>query len=287
MLGRITVLLLFLLLLWGNLVAGLKAGLACPDWPLCHGRAVPPFRWDIYMEYLHRVIAAVTAGALLSLAWKRFRSYRGASRAVPLLAAGILAGEIALGGAVVLLELPVRLTTLHFMAGMLLFVLAFYMTAFDGNSALPRFGGRGRAMLFLGLGILVFLQAGLGAYVRHSGSGLACPDFPYCGGSLLPPLDSGPVLVHFSHRLLAVLIFLTAGALYIFSIQERGMERSRALVLSFLLLMLGQIGIGGLVVLSRLNFVSAALHLAMALAMIAVLFHLWVREIRVREAGCR
>jgi heme A synthase len=44
MLGRVTVGLLFLLLVWGNLVAGLKAGLACPDWPLCHGKVLPPWR---------------------------------------------------------------------------------------------------------------------------------------------------------------------------------------------------------------------------------------------------
>ena len=52
MLGRVTVAILFLVLVWGNMVAGLKAGLACPDWPLCHGRVLPPLRWDIYMEFL-------------------------------------------------------------------------------------------------------------------------------------------------------------------------------------------------------------------------------------------
>jgi len=55
MLGRITVALFFLLLVWGNLVAGMKAGLACPDWPLCHGRVLPPFRLDVWMEFTHRV----------------------------------------------------------------------------------------------------------------------------------------------------------------------------------------------------------------------------------------
>ena len=67
MLGRVTVGLIFFLLVWGNLVAGLKAGLACPDWPLCHGKVLPPFRLDIYMEFLHRVIAAVAGTALIAL----------------------------------------------------------------------------------------------------------------------------------------------------------------------------------------------------------------------------
>jgi heme A synthase len=79
MLGRVTVGLLFLLLVWGNLVAGLKAGLACPDWPLCHGKVLPPFRWDIYMEFGHRVIAAVASVCLIALAARRYRKYEGSA----------------------------------------------------------------------------------------------------------------------------------------------------------------------------------------------------------------
>ena len=52
MLGKATVGLLFLLLVWGNLVAGLKAGLACPDWPLCHGKVLPPFRVAISYNFV-------------------------------------------------------------------------------------------------------------------------------------------------------------------------------------------------------------------------------------------
>ncbi|MEK6778067.1 MAG: COX15/CtaA family protein, partial [Candidatus Deferrimicrobiota bacterium] len=117
MLGRVTVGLFFLLLVWGNLVAGLKAGLACPDWPLCHGKILPPFRIDIYMEFLHRVIAALAGISLLGLCIRRFRDYRGGARSVPVLALALLSGEILLGGAVVLLQIPAQLTTVHFMVG--------------------------------------------------------------------------------------------------------------------------------------------------------------------------
>ena len=47
MLGRITLALFFLLLVWGNLVAGLEAGLGCPDWPLCRGVVIPPLKFDL------------------------------------------------------------------------------------------------------------------------------------------------------------------------------------------------------------------------------------------------
>src|SRR5512143_1719417 len=125
MLGRMTVGLFFLLLVWGNLVAGLKAGLGCPDWPLCHGRVLPPFRFDVWMEFMHRIIAVTAAVFLLLLSRKRFKDYSGSAKAVPLAAVGLLAAEIMIGGMVVLLELPMQLTTLHFMTGMAVFILAF------------------------------------------------------------------------------------------------------------------------------------------------------------------
>jgi len=280
MLGRVTVGLFFLLLVWGNIVAGLKAGLACPDWPLCHGKVLPPFRLDIYMEFFHRVIAAVAAGFLVALSWRRFRDYRGAARTVPLVALGLLAGEIALGGAVVLLHLPVQLTTVHFMVGLVVFLLAVYMASFDGVREPPSFSLSGRSALFFGVGALVFLLAALGAYVRHADAGLACTDWPTCFGGLFPKVLTGHVLIHFSHRVLAALVFLTIAALYASLTLDRRMKENRGLARALLLLALAQVAIGGAVVLSRLNFLATGLHLAVALGMLTVLFHLWAREIR-------
>jgi heme A synthase len=284
MLGRVTVGLFFLLLVWGNLVAGMKAGLACPDWPLCHGKVLPPFRADIYMEFLHRVIAAVAAGFLVALSWRRYRDYRGAARAIPLLALGLVAGEIVLGGAVVLLRIPVQLTTVHFMAGLVVFLLAVYMASFDGIWEPPAFSLTGRSALFFGVGALVFLLASLGAYVRHADAGLACTDWPTCFGGILPKTFTGGVLVHFSHRVLAAFVSLTIVALYASVALDRRQKESMGLARALLLLALGQVVIGGAVVLSKLYFLAAGLHLAVALGMLTILFHLWAREVKRGEA---
>jgi cytochrome c oxidase assembly protein subunit 15 len=285
MLGRATVGLLFLLLVWGNLVAGLKAGLACPDWPLCHGRVLPPLRWDIYMEFLHRVIAGVASLFLVALSLRRSRRYEGAAKLVPVLALLLLLAEILMGGAVVLLETPVQLTTVHFMAGLLVFLLAFYMMTFDGEVHRASFPLRGSAALFLCLAALVYSQAALGAYVRHLGAGLACPDFPTCLGRWVPPLVSGPVIAHYSHRVVAVLILLTAISLHLFVRKDPRQRRNRGLALSFLLLSVVQLAVGATVVLTKLHFAAAALHLTVALGMLMVLGHLWVNAVRAESSA--
>lgn len=279
MLGRITVGLLFFLLVWGNLVAGLKAGLACPDWPLCHGKILPPLRWDIYMEFLHRVIAAVAGVALLVLSTRRFRSYRGGARAIPLLAAGLLAAEVVMGGVVVLLQIPVQLTTVHFTTGLVIFLLAYYMMAFDGIATPASFSWKGYPGLFLGMGVLVFLLAAMGAYVRHAGAGLSLPDWPTSLGGLLPGLLTGGVLLQFSHRVLAVLVALTIVAFWVATAVDDRLRSHRKMARALVLLILAQIAVGGAVVLTRLYFLSTALHLAVALGMLMMLAGMWVREL--------
>ncbi|HLB25216.1 MAG TPA: COX15/CtaA family protein [Nitrospirota bacterium] len=285
MLGRTTVVLFFLLLVWGNLVAGMKAGLGCPDWPLCHGRVLPPLRLDVYMEFMHRVIAAAATGFLAVLAFRRLKAYRGVAKAVPVTAAGLVAAEVVIGGFVVLFELPVQLTTVHFMVGLVVFSLVLYMAWFDGAVRPPRLSSGGVPMLFLVMAAAVFFQAALGAYVRHSGSGLACPDFPACLGGFLPPVMDTRVLAHLSHRLLAYMILLTAAALYLSTALSGRLRGSQGGALLLLFLVAGQIVVGAIVVLSKLYFMAAAAHLAVALAMLVVLGWMWAREVSRPEGA--
>jgi heme A synthase len=285
MLGRATVGLLFLLLVWGNMVAGLKAGLACPDWPLCHGKILPPFRWDIYMEFLHRVIAGIASLSLLALSVRRYRKYVGAARLLPVLTLLLLLLEIAMGGAVVLLETPVQLTTFHFMAGVLVFLLAFYMMIFDGEYDRPAFAFRGASALFFSLAALVYFQGALGAYVRHLDAGQACPDFPTCLGEWIPSFLGKGVLAHYSHRVAGYLVLLTAVALYLFVRRDPRQRRNQGLAASFLVLVVAQVAVGALVVTSGLQFLATALHLAVALGILAVLGHLWIHAVRAERAS--
>ncbi|QMU56017.1 MAG: hypothetical protein GKS04_02325 [Candidatus Mycalebacterium zealandia] len=260
MLARLSIISLVVLLVWGNVVAGLKVGLACPDWPLCHGKVIPPLHWDIYAEFLHRVIGAFTAVLIIWLSARRFKSYEGAKKAIPAGAVVLLLFQIVLGGLVVLLKIPTDLTTLHFANGVLIFCLVLYMSRFENDSrgglALSGIGG-----VWFVFAAIVFIQAVLGALVRHSHAGLACGlDFPKCLGAWFPPELSGTVLYHFSHRILAYLITLFAIGIAVFG---DGKSRKAAYVILGSVFIQIIIGVG--MIHSGLQFVGTALHLLVGL----------------------
>ena len=280
MIGKIALTLLFILLIWGNLVAGLKAGLACPDWPLCYGRVLPPFRWDIYMEFMHRVIGGVTSVFIIILAYQRLRSYAAGAKAIPVITVLLLLFQIVLGGIVVLLELPVNLTTYHFANAIVIFELTLYMVFIDGVEQKASFSLTGYKGVFFLLAILVSVQAVLGAYVRHSDAGLACPDFPTCLGYWVPPELSGTILAHFAHRALAYLITATVILLLVLSYSSKGLAKYRSEIYVILGLIVVQVLLGVLVVSSKLHFFVTALHLLVALFILTVAFYTWYRGMR-------
>lgn len=280
MLAKVTVFLFFLLLIWGNAVAGLGVGLACPDWPLCHGKIIPPIQFDIYMEWMHRNIGAVASIFLIVLSYFRLRDYKGLARIIPPFTVFLLILQIVLGGVVVLLKLPVDLTTIHFANALLIFSLVFYMAFFDGKKNSPLLSVRGYGGLFFLLAVLVFMQAVLGAYVRHSDAGLACPDFPKCLGFWVPPELSGTILTHFSHRTLAYIILVTILFLYIFSYFYSALGKNRSKILVLLCLVIIQIVLGVGVIHSKLHFSTTALHLGIALLILSIALYSWFQGMK-------
>ncbi len=280
MLAKVTVFLFFLLLIWGNAVAGLGVGLACPDWPLCHGKVIPPIQFDIYMEWMHRNIGAVASIFLVVLSYFRLRDYRGLARIIPPFTVLLLILQIVLGGVVVLLKLPVDLTTIHFANALLIFSLVFYMAFFDGKKNSPLFSVNGYWGLFFLLAVLVFMQAVLGAYVRHSDAGLACPDFPKCLGFWVPPELSGTILTHFSHRTLAYIILAAVLFLYIFSYFYSALGKNRSKILILLCLVIMQIALGVGVIHSKLHFSTTALHLGIALLILSIALFSWFQGMK-------
>lgn len=65
-----------LLVTMGSVVCATESGAACPDWPGCYGRAIPPPQIHSIIEYTHRLVAALTtpliiAAAVVGWRWNR------------------------------------------------------------------------------------------------------------------------------------------------------------------------------------------------------------------------
>jgi cytochrome c oxidase assembly protein subunit 15 len=128
----------------------------------------------------------------------------------------------------------------------------------------------------------------LGAWVRATGSGLACPDWPTCYGHLLPlpgaiPAGAGyayhQVMLEWAHRLLAGAILgplvLVIGWL---AWRARGRNpRLPAYAAALIALLMIQAGLGGLTVLDQNSPWSVALHLSTALLLFSVLWLILAR----------
>jgi len=71
-------------------------------------------------------------------------------------------------------------------------------------------GGVDLRTLTLSMTAIVFIQLFLGAWMRHSGAGLAIPDFPLAYGGILPPFGIAGVPIHFAHRIVGFVVAILA-----------------------------------------------------------------------------
>jgi cytochrome c oxidase assembly protein subunit 15 len=128
---------------------------------------------------------------------------------------------------------------------------------------------------------LLVLQAGLvitGGAVRLTGSGLGCPTWPECtDGSIKPVISQAESQLHawieFGNRLIAWLILILALAALIYILKKLkhrdDFKRLRLLAILQILGFLGQVVLGGITVLTKLNPISVSAHFVLTLPLIA------------------
>lgn len=189
----------YLLIILGAIVRITGSGMGCgDDWPLCHGRWLPPLEVAALIEFAHRqavVLVTVFVVALAIYAWhlRRLQGDTAPGRAA-YVALALLGVQVALGAVIVKLALPPLRVVLHLAIAML--ILAALLVAARGHRISPP-SRAGLAALMLG-----FVTVLLGALTANLGAASACLGFPLCNAELIP---AGNYLqhVHWTHRLLA------------------------------------------------------------------------------------
>lgn len=125
--------------------------------------------------------------------------------------------------------------------------------------------------LALAAAIATYLLIAVGGIVRVTGSGLGCPDWPTCFGNWIPPMRADAI-IEYTHRLVAALTTpIILAAAYFAWKRYRGQRLiSRPLVWAIGILFV-QALLGGIVVLTETPANLVAVHLGIALILLAVL----------------
>lgn len=245
----------------GGYVRATGAGLACPDWPLCYGRAVPEniLHPGVRQEVGHRYLASIVSVGtiLLTAAAIRRRRVNAPLFRMSLTLLGILAVQVVLGGLTVLMRLNPFIVTAHLIAGTLFFQL---LTLIGAGPARPRPPAPPVTQQVLGwYCVLIFFQLILGGFVGSSGAGLVCPGLPGCFGGADVPLIA-PHIVHMLHRVIALVVI--AFTLLVVRVSRMTARPDALRQLSLLVLFQVLLGIGNVYL--RIPVPVAVLHLVVA-----------------------
>ena len=257
---------MFIVLLMGTTVTNTDSAEGCGrSWPMCDGQM---WSREMLIESSHRLVTGAEGFLVLATGiglW-RTRGHRTEARFLIAAMFGAILLQSGMGAWAVRSPQSSTVLALHFGISM----IAVTATALTVEMLYRDRYRRGQPMtwrpptlfrysMWFSI-IAMYGIAYLGAYLRHSNATLACSSWPDCNGEVIPKL-SGEIGIHFAHRVAAGLGLLLVWGLFLWARRFREQRPDLYLVtlvasVSILLQALA----GGLVVETRLSYVSTLLH---------------------------
>jgi heme a synthase len=259
-----------LLLAAGGMVTSTGSGLAVPDWPNTYGEFMFTYPFEkmvggILYEHGHRLIASTVGFMTIVLAiWTWRVDPRRWVRRLGFASLGAVIVQGLLGGITVLLLLPAAVSIGHAGLAQLFFCMTIALSLFTSRGWLGGVSGTEDATLrrlAVTTTVLVYMQILLGATVRHTGAGMAIPDFPFAYGRLVPPFWNTGIALHYGHRVGALLVTLAVLLTIVRVWRSHRTEAPLAVpALLLLFLVFVQIALGAFVVLTGLQPIVNTAH---------------------------
>ena len=277
------------------------AGLGCPDWPGCYGKALvsdsAEFQADAqavfpqspldtskaWKEMTHRYLAGslgVVVLILFAMAWRLKQQHSALISWTGILLL-LVAMQAALGMWTVHLKVMPIVVTAHLLMGFITFWAISWTYLRSNSDVIRRPVAAGPKLLALFAMLVLFLQIALGGWVSSNYAALACTDFPRCQGQWLPDTGydaafnffvndssslsaAGKVAIHALHRVGALITFLLLSITMLSATSENYPKpvRRSGLLLSALLLL--QIVLGIFTVKHGIPLALAVAHNAFA-----------------------
>ncbi len=265
----------------GSFVRVTGSGLACPDWPLCHGSIIPPFEYHILIEYSHRLTAAIVGllvAAMFVVAFLASRADEQPTRRALIPSAitlVVMLTQAGLGGVAVITELPPPIVTLHlFLAEAILALLIVTMMAAAPGRTTPTDGQgisrRDARRLYLWAviaAVITLVMILSGSYVVAEEATLACGSgfsaWPLCDGAIMPSgFDPN---IHMGHRWMVVIGTITTGYVAFLAWRQKENDRMISRVGQATLHLLAvQIVVGALVPWTEFHHAARVAHITLA-----------------------
>jgi cytochrome c oxidase assembly protein subunit 15 len=286
----------FVLVALGAFTTTIGAGMAFPDWPLSNG-SLNPEGWmtdlSMFAEHSHRLSAGMMTILTIILAlWMWRTESRAWLRRLAYFAVGLVLAQAVVGGLRVLLD-HVQVESLGTSLGQLIAMLhaclaqalACTLLALAVSSSRswilrPIPAGDGVRRIGTLCCVLLFLQLGVAAVMRHSFAGLAIPTFPWSTPEhgLLPAQWNFGVAIQFAHRVMALVIAVAVAMFAVAIWRDRGSSLAMRAGASGLVSLLSfQILLGASIIWTQRSvYVTTAHVLVGALTLVTAFWLAWL-----------